>query len=88
MIAEIEKNKPKFLLICNIGTSWLRRANSPSRIFDWSSNYAQQYYDMVGVTDIISNTQTNYIWGKDVPQYRPGSENLIFIFKQKTQIEK
>ncbi len=86
MISEIEKNKPEFLLICNIGTSWLRRANSPSKIFDWSSNYAQQYYDMVGVTDIISNTQTNYVWGKDVPQYRPGSENLIYIFKKKTQI--
>ena len=83
MISEIEKAKPKFLVICNIGTSWLRRENSPSLIFDWSQTYAQKHYDMVGITDIVSNTETNYKWGAELQTYQPKSENLIYIFKRK-----
>ena len=82
MISEIEKNKPLFLVFCNIAFSWLAKPNSPKRIFDWYGKYSQENYNMVGLVDIPDQGQSSIYWGADA-QRNPKNQNCIWIFKRK-----
>jgi len=83
MIAEIEKNKPKFLIFCNVPTSWLARPGSPQLIFEWFNKYVQQQgYVLTGVADIISMDQTVYKWGSDALNYQKKGKEYLMIFKK------
>lgn len=81
MIAEIEKSKPKFIVFCNIGTSWLVRPDSPRLIFEWFGKYSQENYVVDGVAD-IAGQQAIYKWGEEAAYYRPQGEHLV-VYKRK-----
>lgn len=84
MIAEIEKNNPKYIVYCNVSTSWLAQPGAPQLIFQWANKYTQQGYELTGVADIIDFNQTVYKWGNDARTYqRKGSEYLL-IFKRRS----
>jgi 4-amino-4-deoxy-L-arabinose transferase-like glycosyltransferase len=82
MIREIEKNKPKFIVFCNISTSWLSRPQSPTLIFDWFTKYSDQYYTLTGVVDLLAG-QTIYKWNDEVLNYKTQGKENIFVFKRK-----
>ncbi|MFN0050351.1 MAG: ArnT family glycosyltransferase [Cytophagales bacterium] len=81
MIAEIEKSKPKFIVFCNIGTSWLMRPDSPKLIFDWFNKYAQENYVVDGIADITGQNPI-YKWGAEAAYYRPQAEHLV-VYKRR-----
>ncbi len=83
MIKEIEKEKPKFMVFCNVSFSWLAKAESPKGIFDWFNKYNQKNYDLVGIADMVSNTQTDYAWDKDVINYVRKGKEYVMIFRRK-----
>ena len=84
MIAEIEKNNPKYIVYCNVSTSWLAQPGAPQLIFQWANQYTQQGYELTGVADIVDFNQTVYKWGNDARTYqRKGSEYLL-IFKKRS----
>jgi hypothetical protein len=83
MIAEIERACPKFLVFVHVITSWSATSDSPELIFGWLSDYSAKYYKQVGIVDIISGRQTNYIWGDDAASYKPRSEYWLSIFRRK-----
>jgi len=82
MIAEIESNKPEYLVFCAVATSWLQRPESPTLIFEWGSSYLQKYYKVVGIADIVSPYETKYKWDADAVNYQPVSGNFISVFKR------
>jgi hypothetical protein len=81
MISEIEKQTPIYIVLCKIPSSWSRKANSPTLIFDWFDKYIRGNYKLVGVVDIVSENQTIYKWFEEVNFYAPQSNSLIFIFR-------
>jgi hypothetical protein len=83
MISEIEKNKPKFVIFCKISFSWLAKPASPTLIFDWFKKYSGANYELTGVADIVSLSQTIYQWNNDAKTYRPAGTNYVFVFKRK-----
>ncbi|MBW2604810.1 MAG: glycosyltransferase family 39 protein [Deltaproteobacteria bacterium] len=83
MISEIETTRPKFLVIVNIATSWLRRAGSETFLIDWVSKYARKYYKRVGVVDIISREKTEYHWDSGAAGYSPRSRSWLGIYERK-----
>ena len=84
MIAEIEKNNPKFLVFCNVSTSWLSRPESPQLIFEWFNKYIQQGYELTGVADIIGMDQTIYKWGSDARVHQMKGKEYLMIFKKQS----
>jgi hypothetical protein len=83
MIAEIEKNKPEFLVFCNISMSWLARPNSPQLIFEWFNKYIQQGYELSGIADMTGQGLTMYKWGEEARTYQSkGKENVMVFRKQ------
>jgi hypothetical protein len=86
MIQQIETAKPKFLISVNISTSWLRKSTSKKLVFDWFSQYHQQYYKLVGVIEIISKDQTIYNWNENVVGRKPHSNFWVAVFQRKSGI--
>jgi hypothetical protein len=83
MVAEIEKNDPKYLVFCGISSSWLRQEKSPVIIFDWFDKAARERYVLDGIADLLSD-RTVYKWGNEVNSYQLRSNQYILIYKRKT----
>jgi len=83
MIKEIELAAPKYLVFIKIVTSWLVQPESEKLIFNWFYSYAQRYYELAGVIDIISPQETRYIWGDEAKTYKNKSPSFILIFERR-----
>ncbi len=82
MISEIETAKPKFVVFCRVSTSWLARKESPMRLFNWSDQYLQKNYELVGVADILPEG-TRYLWNADVKNFNGQNQNSVLVFRRK-----
>lgn len=82
MIREITDNPPKFIVYTNIPTSWSRKEDSPTDIFDWSKDYLREHYTITGIADLISRRQTVYKWDAEAIPYQPQSKYLIRVYRR------
>jgi 4-amino-4-deoxy-L-arabinose transferase-like glycosyltransferase len=85
MIAEIEKNKPLFIVFCSSPLSWLSKSDSPMKILDWSQNYSAEKYLLVGLIDIPDQGISKTYWNADANR-QPETKNFVWIFKRKDQL--
>jgi 4-amino-4-deoxy-L-arabinose transferase-like glycosyltransferase len=83
MIGEIESSKPELMVFVRVGTSWLSRPDSAKLIFEWLNSYSPKFYDLVGVVDIRSVSQTIYRWDEQAKGYTPASEDWLTVYKRK-----
>lgn len=83
MIAQIEAAKPEFMVFVNVNASWLEKPSSDKTIFEWSESYCPQFYDLVGVVDILSSRQTVYCWNEQTVNYMPASDYWVAIYKRR-----
>lgn len=83
MAKEIEKNKPKYMVLVGIGMSWLERPNSEKFIFQWANEYISKNYKLVGRVDVLSNDISSLKVREQFDTYKPQSENVIYVFEKK-----
>jgi hypothetical protein len=83
MIREIELARPKYVVSVKMSTSWLRRPESESLIFNWANGYIKKYYDVVGLVNILPPGQTDYYLG-ELPKSLPRLGNYILICQRKS----
>src|ERR1035437_2785376 len=81
LINDLARINPKYIVFCNIATSWLARSNSDYHILKWSNDFLIKNYNVAGVVDI--SEETIYKWLNDAVSYQPRSQNLIYIFERK-----
>lgn len=82
MIREIESQKPKYLIFCNIITSWLFKPDSPNIILQWYERYVAENYKPAGIIDIAYYDKTLYVFDSNSVNYQPQSDNLILIWER------
>ncbi len=82
MIHEIELNKPRYIILVNIPTSWLMRPDSKRLLIEWGEEYLHQDYRLSGVVDIISPELTIYKWDTEADSYSPASSMNLLIFER------
>jgi hypothetical protein len=80
MVREIEASRPEFIVIVYVTTSWLAHPNSDHFILGWSTAYAHAHYQLVGIADILPQTQ--YRWGADEKGYQRRSTFGVEIYKK------
>ena len=80
--ADIEKAKPKHIVFFNVPISLLVQANTDKFIFDWANKYITKNYKIVGLVDMMDNGQSKYVWNQDLNNYKPVSQNLIYIYER------
>jgi hypothetical protein len=85
MMREIEAARPKYLVLVSVTTSWLRRSNSETEIFDWFDKYSAADFQLDGLVNIVSPEHTDYYLPLMVDlRTIPLSEYHLLIFKRKT----
>ena len=85
MMREIEAAHPKYLVLVSVTTSWLRRSNSETEIFDWFDRYSAADFQLDGLVNIVSPEHTDYYLPLLVDlRSIPLSEYHLLIFKRKT----
>jgi len=84
MIAQVEKNKPPFLVLATASTSWLQRPDSEKRLLFWAMDYINDYYRPVVVADIYSD-RTLWLIDKEAESFTParGGASQLIVFKRK-----
>src|SRR5262249_23167465 len=55
MIAQLERERPRFMVLVNVDTSWSRRPDSLLLLLDWAQRTANAAYDPIGFVDIPAN---------------------------------
>lgn len=82
MIKEIENNNPKYMLFVNVKLSWLVRPNSEKHIFYWADQYIKEKYKLIALIDVNPNRSSSLIIGEQLINYKPQSQNTIFIYER------
>ncbi|MCJ7730358.1 MAG: hypothetical protein MUO27_10845 [Sedimentisphaerales bacterium] len=83
MIQEIESAKPELMVFVNVRTSWLTRNSSVTTIFNWFDQYADNFYDRVGIIEMRPDGQTIYRWDEQTAGYRHTSDRWVAVYKRK-----
>jgi hypothetical protein len=84
MIRQIEQARPKYIVMVNTPASWLRSQNSSDIIFRWAAGYLPANYISVGIIDILSLTETVFLWDSQVTGYSPESVSSVIVYKRKS----
>lgn len=83
MMAEIEAARPKYLVYCNLSTSWAATPESPTDILQWFNRYAPAHYDIVGMIEIGSGAAPPaYFWDAQA-RGRPPNPNSVWVLRRK-----
>lgn len=84
--ADVEKAKPKFVIFFNHPLSLLVQPNTDKYVFEWANKYITDNYKIVGLVDMIEGQQSVYTYGDALMNYKPVSQNLIYIYERKPGI--
>lgn len=83
MIADIEQNRPRYIVFVNAPHSWLLRPESSPRLMQWFEQYSAAYYGLKGVADIIGPGNTRYVWNEAALQYKAQGQASVFVLERK-----
>jgi hypothetical protein len=84
MIAQIERERPRFLVLVNVDPSWSRRPDSSMLVFDWAARTVDSGYRPVGLADIRDDGETAYSWGDAAASARPQSRFYVTTFERRS----
>jgi len=83
MMQEVDSNPPKMVVFASSSYSWLSMPGYTDTLFNWFNRHLTEgRFEFSGIVDIISPTETNFVWGKDCLSYKPISENTLRIFRR------
>jgi hypothetical protein len=86
MISELEANKPRFIVMTNLQSSYLngdRATDSNLDIMEWGLQYIVQHYRHVGVIDLKGREKWSSRWGADAANFKVDSMYDIRVFERK-----
>jgi hypothetical protein len=72
MIHDIETSRPEFIVYVDDPMSWFRYPDSDLGIFNWWDAY-QTNYTLVAIADVLSSSNTVYVWGPDMVKHYGGA---------------
>jgi hypothetical protein len=84
MIAQLERARPRFLVLVNIDNSWTRQVDSPDLLFTWAENTVNEHYEPVGVADIVPGRGSTIRWGDEARAAPPRSRTHVMTFERRS----
>jgi Dolichyl-phosphate-mannose-protein mannosyltransferase len=81
-IHDIERGRPKYLLVVNLPTSWLFQPNSPQDILGWGNAYIPAKYEVEGVLT-VSREGNVLKWGADARGKSPPPSGLYVEIRRR-----
>ena len=85
-IAEIEKNKPKVMVLSAVYFSWIRNLEAPDSVFKWMDTYTRAHYQIIGVAECLPNS-SNYHLNEQLNGYQLPAANYLTVYKRNNEPE-
>jgi hypothetical protein len=83
MIQEIEKARPKYAVIIDVPTSWLRRPDSDATIFKWTEMFLSKNYRTAGFVDIFPDGRSEAYWDDEARRNKPRSRFNVYVLERR-----
>jgi hypothetical protein len=83
MAQDVETAEPQWVVYVNIQGSWIEKPESVKRIFEWSREYVETFYERAGIIDMPEDGKTIYRWDEQAKGYSPASDHWIGVYKRK-----
>lgn len=85
LMADVEREKPKYILYFNHQTSWALQSGTHRDILDWINAYVFRQYEIIGISDIDPNSQKAvYLWEDQIKGYKPITDSYCYILRLKS----
>ena len=82
MIAEIETNRPEFIVSVPYQFSWLPRSSSNAAIFEWLDQYTRTFYQKVGAVGCDAHGELVSVWDDALTNAPALPGEYISVFKR------
>ncbi len=82
-VKDVEKAKPRYLIYFNHPISLFVQPNTDKYVFDWANKYVNENYKLVGLCDMIEGQHATYLWREQIGNYKPVSQNVIYVYEKK-----
>jgi hypothetical protein len=83
MIAQLERARPRFLVLVNVDTSWSLRPDSATLLLDWAARAANEAYRQVGLVEITPGGPTTYRWDAAAQDAVPRAPAYVAVFERR-----
>lgn len=83
LVQQLLSDEPSYLVLVDIGLSWLPRPDSELFLFNWLADYLPKRYELVGMVDIVSRELSISKWDQAVIGYEPISDNTVYIYRNR-----
>lgn len=80
MIEEIRTARPKYVVLVQ---DWTYKPGVPTLILDWLSTYIDRHYELDGCVEILSPSETRFVWGPEALSYQPRKFCIIQVFRRR-----
>jgi hypothetical protein len=84
MIAQLERARPRFLVLVNVDMSWSRRPGSSLEILDWAARTVDADYRQIGLVEIPPDAPSRSVWGDGASSAAPHTKSFVAIFERRT----
>ncbi len=84
MIAQLERERPRYLVLVNVDTSWSRRPESSLTIMDWAQRTVEAQYRLVGVTEILPDGSSVEHWDAAAAMAVPQSHTYVLTYERRS----
>jgi len=82
LILDVEKARPRFVIMVNHPLSWVAKLGSSKGIFQWYESYTKADYSLIGLADMHARGQTNYIWDSAISTYEISGQHQVFVWER------
>ena len=82
MIAQLERERPRFLVLVNVDTSWSRRPDSSLAVMEWAERATATDYRLVGLTEILPDGTSVEHWDAAAQDVTPRSRTYVLVFER------
>jgi hypothetical protein len=79
---DVETLKPRFLVLVQVGTSWMPWPKATEPFMDWIKRYPGQFYDLIGLAE-VDQTNSAYFWDREGMARHMNTPTSILLFRRK-----
>jgi hypothetical protein len=83
MMAQIDAQRPAYVVFVNVAPSWLVHPGSHRYVFDWIDEWLPAHYEQVGLVEILAEDHTAYHWDQEARGRTPEAANWLGVYRRK-----
>jgi Dolichyl-phosphate-mannose-protein mannosyltransferase len=79
---DVETLKPRFLVLVQVGTSWMPWPKATEPFMDWIKGYPFQFYDLAGLAE-VDQTNSAYFWDRESIAKHMSTPTSVLLFRRR-----